>query len=124
MPRTILAVDDDPVVLEGLQEGLEMLGFDVTTARDGSEALVELPKQHFEVVVVDILMPVRDGFQLIGDLQRFYPGTAIVAISGGGHLGPDSYLATARRLGANLTLAKPFSFSELEAAVNAVMAHI
>src|SRR5687768_6952464 len=112
-PLEILVVDDHAGIRNAIKTGLEQLGHKVTCARDGAAA-TELVVQHaFDVVVTDILMPIRDGLELIGELRRSQPEVRIVAISGGGRLSYDHYLDAARALGAHAVLAKPFSFSEL-----------
>jgi len=112
-PLEILVVDDHGGICDALKAGLSHLGHRVTCARDGAVATELVRQQVFDVVVTDILMPVGDGLELIGELRRSQPNVRIVAISGGGRLSYHHYLDAARALGAHAVLAKPFSLSEL-----------
>jgi DNA-binding NtrC family response regulator len=58
-------------------------------------------------VITDIVMPEREGIGFILELRREYPEAKVIAISGGGRIGPESYLPVAERLGAMRTFAKP-----------------
>ena len=112
-PLEILVVDDHAALCDALKTGLSQLGHKVTCAGDGTAA-TELVVQHaFDVVITDILMPIGDGLELIGELRRSQPDVRVIAISGGGRLPYSHYLDAARALGAHAVLAKPFSFSEL-----------
>ncbi|MEO6006076.1 MAG: response regulator [Opitutus sp.] len=112
-PLKILVADDDSYIREALRIKLTHLGHAVCSAVNGSEALQVLASSGFDVAVVDILMPEKDGFEVMGELRRRWPNVQIVAISGGGRIGAGSLLDSALGLGAHAVLAKPFSFSEL-----------
>ena len=116
-PREIIIVDDDSQMRELMRLALTKLGHTVTCAENGAIALEFIRKQLFDSVVTDILMPGRDGLELIGELRRHHPAIRIVAISGGGRASCGQYLDVAKSLGAHAVLAKPFSFSELTAAL-------
>lgn len=113
----VCAIDDDPLVLKHLEDMLLGLGCEVVTAEDVDTGLRKLSEQHFDAAVVDILMPDRDGLNFIMDVRRTNANLRIVAISGGGRLGASSLLAMADGLGADATLVKPFSPTELELAL-------
>ncbi len=66
---TVLVIDDDPVILELLRVNFEIEGFDVITAVDGEEGLEQAQALRPDVVISDIMMPRRDGLQLLGDLK-------------------------------------------------------
>jgi DNA-binding response OmpR family regulator len=66
---TVLVIDDDPVILELLRVNFEIEGFDVVTAKDGDEGLAMAQELHPDVVISDIMMPRRDGLQLLSDLK-------------------------------------------------------
>ena len=109
----VCIIDDDPLMLEHLAEMVTGLGFDVVTAADVDTGLRLVESQGSDVAVVDILMPERDGLTFIMEIRRTRPDLRIVAISGGGRLGAGSLLSMAGGLGADATLVKPFSASEL-----------
>jgi YesN/AraC family two-component response regulator len=81
----------------------------VHCAVDGVEASRMLAQQAFDVVLTDMLMPSKDGVELIGELRTKYPATRIIAMSGGGHIHSDQYLKIAQKLGAHASISKPFT---------------
>ena len=66
---TVLVIDDDPVILELLRVNFEIEGFDVICASDGEEGLRRAQADHPDIVISDIMMPRRDGLQLLSDLK-------------------------------------------------------
>ena len=119
---TILVVDDEPVLLRVLSAALRDARYTVTTANGASEALKLARNTSFDLVITDLIMPDKEGLEMIMDLRRLAPRTKIIAMSGGGRNSPEDYLVTARLLGVQCTLAKPFSKEELLAAVAQVLA--
>lgn len=113
----VCVIDDDPLMLEHLAEMVTGLGFEVVTAPDVDTGLRLVESQGSDVAVVDILMPDRDGLTFIMDIRRVRPDLRIVAISGGGRLGAGSLLSMAGGLGADATLVKPFSATDLATAL-------
>jgi DNA-binding response OmpR family regulator len=69
MPHTILVVDDDPVILTLLEVNFSMEGFDVLTAADGQEGVDVARANHPDIVVSDIMMPVKSGLELAAELK-------------------------------------------------------
>jgi DNA-binding response OmpR family regulator len=113
----ILVVEDDPSVRELVRHMLNIEGHDVSLAADGRGALEAIDRRTFDLVITDLFMPERSGFETISDIRLRHPGLPILAISGGGRIGADASLQTARSLGANATLAKPFGHRDLVARV-------
>lgn len=120
--HTILIADDDPVFREvtGLQ--LEMLGYKVVMATDGNEAIDRAAEQAFDLVVVDIHMPDKDGLELILELKEKYPSLQLLAVTAGSSAGRGDHLATARVFGAHGALRKPIMASDLEDMVGRLIA--
>jgi CheY-like chemotaxis protein len=117
----ILLIDDDPSVRQVVSEMLRQAGHAVTIAENGRVAVERLKGQTFDLVITDLIMPEQEGIETIAEIRRRDPHMPIVAISGGGRLGPGDYLETARYLGADATLAKPFGRQELIATVDALL---
>lgn len=113
----VCVIDDDPLMLEHLAQMVAGLGFEVVTAGDVDTGLRLVQSQGSDVAVVDILMPDRDGLTFIMEVRRTRPDLRIVAISGGGRLGAGSLLSMAGGLGADATLVKPFSATDLATAI-------
>ena len=72
---------------------LERAGYNVSDAPDGMEGMKLIRQEPADLVITDILMPEKDGVETIIDLKREFPLTKIIAVSGGGHLDPEDYLA-------------------------------
>jgi DNA-binding response OmpR family regulator len=118
---SILVVDDDTSVLDVLSEMLRLEGHDVTTAENGKDAVHWVVNQGFDLVITDLIMPEKEGLETITDIRRQSSEMPIIAISGGGRVGPNDYLETARFIGANATLAKPFAREELISTVDSLL---
>jgi CheY-like chemotaxis protein len=97
-------------------------GRTVLEAANGEQALKLLAAGGVDLLVTDIFMPEMDGIQLISECQTAYPMLPIIALSGGDRYGELSMLRAAGRLGALITLPKPFNTQELQAAVDSCLA--
>jgi CheY-like chemotaxis protein len=117
----ILLIDDDASVREALAFAADKLGHQLIATEHGKDALRLYRETPFDVVVTDLLMPDQDGLETIRALRKAFPGVRIVAISGGGRVDPALYLQMAEQIGADFTLAKPFSAFEFDAAISAVL---
>jgi CheY-like chemotaxis protein len=113
----ILVVDDDASLRAVVQEILTQAGHDVETACNGEEACETFKRLPVDLLIIDILMPEKEGIQTITSLHRDYPGLRIIAMSGGGQVSPIFYLEMAREFGADLTLQKPFGKAQILKAV-------
>ena len=83
MPRTVLIVDDEPLVLEVTAAMLEELGCDVLTASDGTEALTRLAADpRIEILIADINMPRMGGYELAEKARRARKGLQVILLSG------------------------------------------
>jgi len=115
--KKVLVIDDDVDLLRCLIEGLAKAGYQVDGAVDGRRGCERVIAGAPDVVVVDIVMPIQDGIETILAIRAARPGTRIVAMSGGGRIGPCLLLDLARRLGADATIAKPFRQAALIALI-------
>lgn len=109
----ILLIDDEPLIRDGLKQILELKGYTVKTASDGKEAIQYLNNNCPDIVITDIIMPERDGIEVIISVKKKYPEVRIIAISGGGRINAQDHLEIAKQLGVDNTLTKPFSSDEL-----------
>jgi two-component system response regulator MprA len=116
-PRQILVVDDDPRVLSMLRRGLTLEGFDVATAEGGRAALDHLHSATPDLVVLDVMMPGVDGFELCRRIRKTGE-TGILMLTARDAV-PDR--VTGLEAGADDYLAKPFAFEELVARIRAVL---
>jgi CheY-like chemotaxis protein len=120
-PRTILVVDDEPSIVELVSRALRKRGDTIVSASNGVEAGRVVTQHPFELVMTDLLMPDKDGIQVITELRRKFPAIKIIAMSGGGHITQDQYLKIAKGLGAHALLEKPFTIDQLYAVVDSVL---
>jgi len=104
----ILIIEDDALLRQALARLLERHGYQVREAGNGIEGLKCMQERPARLVITDIIMPEMEGIETIRHLRRFYPHTKIIAMSGGGKVGPHLYLKIASELGAHETLPKPF----------------
>jgi YesN/AraC family two-component response regulator len=114
----ILIVDDEPLVVETLSNAIADRGHSVETAGDGVQAMKRFTAGKFDLVITDIIMPVKEGIELIMELRRVAPGIKIVAISGGGRTGNVEFLKMAQQLGATETLHKPIRLADFYATLD------
>lgn len=114
---TILVIEDDQEVREYLVEVLRRAGHIVKAAANGNDGVALFRDEPAQVVITDIIMPEKDGIETILDLRREHPQLKVIAISGGGRSTPESYLHSARLLGADRAFRKPFKNEEILAAV-------
>ena len=121
MPRILLIEDDEPL-RDTLRKTFVRAGYEVDDAPNGTAALQAYRRQRSDVVITDIVMPVKEGLETISELRRLAPDAKIIAISGGAIGSADDYLVMARHLGASRILAKPFSGDEILAMVADVLA--
>src|SRR5205807_6916457 len=70
MAKKILAVDDEQHIVRLVQVNLERQGYEVVTAFDGKEALEKVESEHPDLIVLDVMMPYMDGFEVLQNLKK------------------------------------------------------
>jgi CheY-like chemotaxis protein len=122
-PLSILLVDDEEHIRLLMQQWLEAAGYRVTCAASSQEAAALIARAQFDLAITDILMPERDGIDLIAALKKVQPAARILAISGGGRsIGGEDCLKIALGLGAHAAIAKPFDQVHFMAGVELALA--
>jgi DNA-binding response OmpR family regulator len=114
---TVLIIDDDRLLRRVMTRVIRNMGHDVLQAEDGERGLSLFRAHRPELVITDIVMPRQEGFQTIRELRREFPDVKIIATSGGGRERTPTFLIDAGRVGADMTLSKPFRPVELISAV-------
>lgn len=105
----VMVIDDDEQIRELLRKTLERDGYEVITAANGDEGIRLHRCKSADVIITDILMPVKEGVSTIHELLSEFPDVKIIAITGGGNYGPlNHYLTMAHQIGAHRVIAKPF----------------
>ncbi|MBK7134292.1 MAG: response regulator [Bacteroidales bacterium] len=109
----ILIIDDETAIAIMLKKMVEKAGHEAKTASNGNEGLTMFDSFHPDLLITDIVMPDKEGLELIFDLRRKNPVLKIIAISGGGRFQYEGYLNSAKHLGANKVYQKPLDLKEL-----------
>jgi CheY-like chemotaxis protein len=114
---SVLVVDDEPQVVWMLQFSLEAEGFQTFAARDGRTALDELRQHRPKLMLLDIMMPVMDGWSVLQEIRDLPEGERprVVVVSARATLGDR---AKAAELGAVAFVAKPFNVDDLLGVLN------
>ncbi|MBI3982116.1 MAG: response regulator transcription factor [Gemmatimonadetes bacterium] len=114
----ILVVEDEPSIALGLEDDLKLEGYDVEVARDGEAALDRLRRDTFDVIVLDVLLPRKDGFQVCRELRRGGVTTPILILTAKAQ---EAEKVMGLELGADDYVTKPFSPAELRARIKALL---
>ncbi len=113
----VLVIEDVRVERTILKHWLEELGCEVIEAANGNEGYDAYYDHRPDLVITDIVMPEKEGIQMMISLQTDFPGVKIFAVSGAGVEDPGEYLSLAKEVGALRTFAKPVEKRELLDAV-------
>ena len=115
---SILVIEDEPDLRQGLQHNLELEGYSVDTAGDGSEGLRKAREGKASLILLDLMLPVMPGLDVLRTLRETGHETPIIIISAKGQ---DRDKVAGLELGADDYLTKPFGLSELTARILAVL---
>jgi DNA-binding response OmpR family regulator len=113
MPRKILIVDDEPNIVVPLQFLMEQSGYEVRIAQSGEEAVEAIPNFIPDLILLDIMLPILDGFEVCQRVRENpeWQHTKIILITAMGR--EDVNIAKGLALGADAYITKPFSNSEV-----------
>ncbi|HTQ34931.1 MAG TPA: response regulator [Stellaceae bacterium] len=120
--NTVLVIDDDPVFCRVVQGILESAGYEVALAADAQTGISRFGELTPDLVIVDILMPGKEGIATILELRETSPEARILAVTGGGNFAAADVLHIAELLGADNSLIKPFEPAALLATVGRCLA--
>ena len=111
--KSILIIEDDDYFMDLLKRLFEDEGYIVIEASNSRIALNIVQKENPDLIITDIIMEDIDGLEILMEVKKKSPEKPIIAISGGGAIGPDDYLSSAKALGADYTFTKPFPADEM-----------
>jgi len=114
----ILIVEDDQMIAYTLEFRLKKDGYEVTTARDGREAMEKLKTGKYNLVTTDLMLPFVTGLEVLSYAKLALPGMPIIVLSGDSG---DGTVSEAFKLGADDYLKKPFNPSELSRRVRKLL---
>ena len=114
----ILIVEDDRDIALGLEEDLAHHGFQVETAADGERALSLGRKDHWDLIILDLMLPGKDGFEVCEELRRDGIKTPIIMLTAKTH---EAEKIFGLEIGADDYITKPFSPRELRARIQAIL---
>ncbi len=117
-PVRILIVDDDRAICDYMQTLLERDGYQVTTMSDSTGVIPELKKSDYHLVILDLMMPKRDGIEVLREIRKVDKDIAVVIFTGYPNL--DSAVAS-MKLDAVDYIKKPFNVDEFRAVITRVM---
>lgn len=110
----ILIIDDDLYIRKLLDRMLNRAGYQTVMAVDGNDGLKEFRVNKPDLVLVDVVMPEKDGLEMVFELLLESPGIKIIAMSGGGdRLGADECLNSMKSMGVSALIKKPFERQEI-----------
>ena len=114
----ILVVDDDAIVIKSCKRILEAEGYEVSTVPGADKALEALKNSDFDILLIDVKMPGRDGMYLMREIKKNWPEIPTIVMSG--YPTPET-ITEVLRLGATLFIPKPFKPDELIKSVRQVL---
>jgi DNA-binding response OmpR family regulator len=115
---TVLVVEDDAAIRRGIADSLRFAGYGVLEAADGVAGLTAALAASPDLVLLDVLMPKRDGFEVLGELRRSRPNLPVIMLTA---RGAEEDRVRGLRGGADDYVVKPFNTGELLARVEAVL---
>ncbi|MDH4610866.1 response regulator transcription factor [Pseudomonas sp. BN102] len=119
-PARILAIENDPLLAAHLHDHLRNKGFDVTLRQDGEEGLALAREEDFDLILMDILLPGRNGLDVLASLRRERKLPVILMSA----LGAEQDRIAGFSQGADDYLPKPFSMGEMEVRIEAVLRRV
>lgn len=120
MAKKILVADDDPSILISLEFLLRREGYEVVVAKDGAEALIRLRAERPDMAILDVMMPLRNGFDVCQDLRQdpLFKDLRIMMLTA---KTSDTDISKGKAFGADGYMTKPFSTRELIAKVKTLI---
>jgi two-component system, OmpR family, phosphate regulon sensor histidine kinase PhoR len=113
-PR-VLVIDDEPRIRDACRIILEEMGFEVAVAADGYQGLIKIKERHFDIILVDLMMPILSGFDVLAEVREEHPDTVVIVITG---YATVEHSIEAMKKGAFDFITKPFSPDQLREVIS------
>ncbi len=120
MGRKVLVVDDEKLIVKGLRFSLEQDGMEVDCAYDGEEALEMVKRKEYDMILLDVMLPKYDGFEVCRQIRDFSDVPVIMLTAKGEDM--DKILGL--EYGADDYITKPFNILEVKARMKAIMRRV
>ena len=117
MGKKVLVVDDEKLIVKGIRFSLEQDGMEVDCAYDGEEALEFAKKKEYDVILLDVMLPILNGFEVCQQIREFSNMPIIMLTAKGDDM--DKILGL--EYGADDYITKPFNILEVKARIKAIM---
>jgi DNA-binding response OmpR family regulator len=114
----IVVVEDEPAIRRGVADALRTCGYDVAEAGDGVKGLAEASREDADLVLLDLMLPRKDGMELLRELRLTRPSVPVIILTA---RGTEDDRVRGLKMGADDYVVKPFSARELLARVEAVL---
>jgi len=117
----IMVLDDEPIVCKRLKPAVEKVGYEVDAFTQSPEAMHQIQRISYDIVITDLKMKEIDGMQVLSEAKKRHPGTEVIVITG------FATMETAKQslqMGVFDFIAKPFKLSEIQEVVNRAAAKI
>lgn len=117
MAKKVLIVDDERLIVKGIRFSLEQDGMEVDCAYDGEEALAMIQSKEYDIILLDVMLPKKDGFEVCQQVREF-SSVPIVMLTAKGE---DMDKILGLEYGADDYITKPFNILEVKARIKAIM---
>src|SRR5207237_7237588 len=114
----VVVVEDEPAIRRGITDALQATGYRVTEAADGVKGLEESVRLGVDLVLLDLLLPKRDGLEVLAEVRKVRPTLPVIILTA---RGTEDDRVRGLKMGADDYVVKPFSARELLARVEAVL---
>ena len=117
MPKKILIVDDEPLIVKGLKFSLEQDGYETDSAQDGEEAVSKFSQNHYDMILLDVMLPKLDGIEVCQRIRETSNVPIIMLTAKGDDI--DKILGL--EYGADDYMTKPFNILEVKARIKTIL---
>ena len=118
MRQCVLTIEDDAAIRRGIVDALRFAGYETIEAADGQSGLEMASRRQFDLLLLDLVLPKRDGFEILREVRRLRPTLPVIVLTA---RGDEADRVRGLRDGADDYVVKPFSVKELLARVEAVL---
>jgi DNA-binding response OmpR family regulator len=119
MPRSrVVVIEDEPAIRRGVVDALRLSGYDVAEAPDGASGLKEAQAGGVDLVLLDLMLPKKDGYQVLAELRKSHAERPVIVLTA---RGSEDDRVRGLKMGADDYVVKPFSAKELIARIEAVL---